>query len=155
MAKPKTKMPPNLKRKCSAAIHTATVAAGAAGATPIPVADTIPISAAQITMVIALGKIFNLTISNSVAKSVIGVGLAQKAGHFLASSLKAIPGIGTVIGGVISAATAASLTEALGWLVADDFYRISIGKEPENITEAIDDIRNFKNTSFSSPHNRR
>ena len=148
MAKSKTKMPSDKKKQCMAAIHTASVAAAAAGATPIPIADTIPISAAQVTMVVALGKIFDLTISNSVAKSVIGVGLAQGVGRTLASSLKAIPGVGTIVGGAISAATAASLTEALGWVVADDFYRISIGQEPENLTEAAKDLRDFKNSNF-------
>ena len=143
MSKSKTKMPKELKNKCRAAIHTASVAAGAAGAAPIPIADTIPISAAQVTMVVALGKIFDLTISTSVAKSVIGVGVAQGVGRTLASSLKAIPGIGTVVGGAICATTAASLTEALGWLVADDFYRISNGEEPENIPEAAKDLQDL------------
>ncbi len=147
MSKSKTKMPKEFKDKCSVAIHTASVAAGAAGATPIPIADTIPISATQVAMVVALGKIFDLTISNSVAKAVIGVGLAQSVGRSLASGLKAIPGIGTVIGGAISAVTAASLTETLGWLVADDFYRISDGQEPENITEAVRDIKDLAESS--------
>ena len=147
MSKSKTKMPKEFKDKCSVAIHTASVAAGAAGATPIPIADTIPISATQVAMVVALGKIFDLTISNSVAKAVIGVGLAQSVGRSLASGLKAIPGIGTVIGGAISAVTAASLTETLGWLVADDFYRISDGQEQENITEAVRDIKDLAESS--------
>lgn len=148
MSKSKTKMPSDKKNKCGLIIHSASAAAAAAGATPIPVADTIPISAAQVAMIVSLGKVFDLTISNSVAKSVIGVGLAQSVGRTLASGLKAIPGIGTVIGGAISSATAASLTEVLGWLVADDFYRISIGQEPENIAEAASDLKNFKESNF-------
>lgn len=40
--------------KCNIAIHAAAVAAGGAGFIPIPVADAIPISAAQVTMVGAL-----------------------------------------------------------------------------------------------------
>ncbi len=152
MRKSKTKMPSDKKNKCGLIIHSATAAAAAAGATPIPVADTIPISAAQVAMIVSLGKVFDLTISNSVAKSVIGVGLAQSVGRTLASSLKAIPGVGTVIGGAISSATAASLTEALGWIVADDFYRISIGQEPENITEATQNIKDFAESSFQHKH---
>ena len=44
---------------CNVAIHTAAVASGGAGFIPIPVADAVPISVAQIAMVIALGKIFD------------------------------------------------------------------------------------------------
>ena len=55
MAKPKVTMPDDLKSKCAAVIHTATTAAAAAGIIPIPMADTIPITAAQITMIIGLG----------------------------------------------------------------------------------------------------
>ena len=52
----KTKMPKDLESKCKIAIHTATTAAATAGALPIPIADTIPITAAQVTMIVALGK---------------------------------------------------------------------------------------------------
>ena len=65
---------------------------GASGLIPIPVADTVPISGAQVTMIIALGKIFDLTISRSVAKSIAGVGVAQTVGRTAVSSvLKYIP----------------------------------------------------------------
>ena len=37
-------------KKCSAAIHTASVTSAVSGAIPIPVADAVPITAAQITM---------------------------------------------------------------------------------------------------------
>jgi len=143
MAKSKTDMPKELKAKCHAAIHTATVAAGASGLIPIPVADTIPISSAQVVMIIALGKIFDLTISESVAKSILSVGLAQQVGREVVSSvLKGIPGIGTVAGMAVGASTAVTITETLGWLVADDFYRISQGRSPEGIIDSIEGIRN-------------
>lgn len=136
--KSKVNMPKDIKNKCHKIIHTASITAGAAGAIPIPIADTIPITAAQIAMVVGLGKVFDITISDSVAKSILGTGLAKEAGRFVAKELiKLIPGIGPAI----NATTAAALTEAMGWLVADDFYRISVGERPENITEAINDIK--------------
>ncbi|MDR1217163.1 MAG: GTP-binding protein [Oscillospiraceae bacterium] len=138
MSKSKVEMSDEQKKKCHKIIHTATVASGAAGAIPIPLSDTIPISAAQITMIIALGKVFDFEIGKSAVKSIIGVGLASQAGRAIVSSvLKIIPGVGSVVG----AATAVAITEALGWLVADDFYRMSIGQAPENIAEAASDIR--------------
>lgn len=39
--------------KCNMVIHTAAGVSGAAGGIPIPVADALPITAAQITMVLA------------------------------------------------------------------------------------------------------
>lgn len=148
MGKSKTNMPSEFKLQCGIAIHTASAAAVAAGAIPIPIADTIPISATQVAMIVALGKIFDLTISESAAKSIIGIGVAQSVGRTIVSGLKAIPGVGTIVGITISAATAGTLTEALGWLVADDFYRISRGETPENITAAARDLIDFKENNF-------
>ena len=136
MGKSKVQMPKELEKKCKIAIHTATTAAAAAGAIPIPMSDAIPITAAQIGMIVSLGKIFGITLSQAAAKSIAGVALTQQAGRALvANLLKAIPGAGTILGSVISASTAVALTEALGWIVADDFFRLYNGEEPENIVE--------------------
>ena len=120
----KTKMPKDLESKCKIAIHTATTAAATAGALPIPIADTIPITAAQVTMIVALGKIFDMSISESAAKSIA-----------------AITGAGSVIGGMVGAATASALTETLGWSLANDFYKMSIGEEPEKLAEAAETLK--------------
>lgn len=53
-----------------------------------------------------------------------------------------VPGVGTVVGGIIGASTAAALTELLGWIIADDFYRLSQGEEPENIVENASELKN-------------
>ncbi|GHU38137.1 hypothetical protein FACS1894105_11550 [Clostridia bacterium] len=135
--KSKVKMPSDKLNKCHGIIHTATVAAGAAGAIPIPLSDAIPIGAAQVAMIVGLGKVFELTIGSSAAKSIAGVGVASLVGRTIASSiLKFIPGVGSIVG----AATAVTITETLGWIIADDFYRISIGEEPEDIVGAADGI---------------
>jgi len=140
MAKAKSKagIPPEQLKKCHAIIHTAAVATGAAGAIPIPVADTLPITAAQVTMVVALGKIFDLPIGKTVAKSIVPLAVTKGAGFYVFRQLvKLIPKAGSIIG----AATAVAMTEGLGWIVADDFYRISKGEEPEDILAAVDDIQ--------------
>lgn len=137
-------MPKDLEKKCHMAIHSATTAA--AGAIPIPMSDAIPISAAQIGMILALGKAFDVTLSESAAKSVLGITLVQGAGRTIAANLiKAIPGPGQVVGSIVSAATAAALTEALGWVVADDFFRMSKGEEPENLVGAADELKQVFN----------
>lgn len=143
MGKSKAHMPKELEKKCHVAIHTATAAATAAGALPMPMSDAVPITAAQIAMIVALGRAFGITLSESAAKSLVSVGLTQQAGRAVASNLlKMVPGVGTVVGGIIGASTAAALTELLGWIIADDFYRLSQGEEPENIVENASELKN-------------
>lgn len=100
--------------KCNLAIHSAATASGAAGAIPIPVADAVPITVAQVAMVLALGKIFEQEITESVAKGLIGAAASTFVGRNL---IKLIP----VAGWVASAAVAAGVTEAIGWTIAVDF----------------------------------
>lgn len=139
----KVDMPKDLKVKCNVIIHAASATSGGSAAVPIPVADTIPITAAQVTMIIALGNVFGLTIKESVAKSIISCGIAQNVGRTISSTiLKSIPVVNVTIAPFANAAIASVITEILGWMVADDFYRISIGEEPENITNGIDEIAN-------------
>lgn len=102
--------------QCNAAIHTASVAAGASGGIPIPVADAIPITAAQVTMVIALGKIFDQEITSSAAKAAIAAAASTFVGRNL---VKLIP----IAGWVVSAAVAAGVTEAIGWTIAVDMAK--------------------------------
>lgn len=103
-------------KKCHAIIHTASAASGAAGAIPIPVADALPISGFQITMVLSLGAVFEQKVGESTAKGLI----ASAASTFVGRNLvKLIP----VVGWGISAAVAAGVTEAIGWCIAVDFAK--------------------------------
>ena len=102
--------------KCNAAIHTAAAASWAAGVIPVPVADALPISAAQIAMVVALGKIFNQKVTEAAAKGLIGAAASTFVGR---SIVKLIP----IVGWGISAAVAAGVTEAIGWTIAVDFAK--------------------------------
>ncbi len=134
MSKSKVHMPKELEKKCHIAIHAATTAAAAAGAIPLPMADAVPITAAQIGMIVSLGKIFDIAITQATAKSIAGIVMAQKTGRFLFTNiLKSIPGAGTVAGGIVGASTAVALTEAL----ADDFFRIYNGEESERIQNIV------------------
>ena len=142
-------------------IHAASATSGGSAAVPIPVADTIPITAAQVTMIIALGNVFGLTIKESVAKSIISCGIAQNVGRTISSTiLKTIPVVNVTIAPFANAAIASVITEILGWMVADDFYRISIGEEPENITDGMEGIANgieklFKKNSKSTSNKKK
>lgn len=108
------------KKKCHAIIHAASVAAGGVGAglAQIPGSDNAIITPIQLTMTISLGKVFGKTLSESAALAAIGSVAASTVGRTASQILVGwIPGLGNAI----NAATAASITEALGWAIAKEF----------------------------------
>lgn len=103
---------------CHAIIHSAAIACGAVAFVPVPVADTIPITSAQVGMVVALGKVFNNKISKSDAMVLLKTLAAPLAGRSVSKIILAfVPGVGWGINGAV----AFSITEILGWTVANDF----------------------------------
>ncbi|MBQ7215192.1 MAG: hypothetical protein IJS39_04330 [Synergistaceae bacterium] len=110
------------RAKCHGIIHTASAAAAAAGGgmAQLPGSDAIPITAAQITMIISLGAVFDIPVSKAAAKSILYGFVGAASGRLVSQMLVGwIPGLGNAI----NATTAASITEGLGWKVADKFDR--------------------------------
>ena len=100
-------------------VASAATAAAAAGATPIPFADAVILAPIQVGMIAGITSVFGLQLSmgtlSTLVASAIGVSGATYAGRTIVVNLiKLIPGVGTVAGGAISAATASTLTIALG-----------------------------------------
>jgi len=100
-------------------VATSTTAAAVAGASPIPLSDVAILAPIQIGMIAGITSVFGMVLSkgtlSTIVTSAIGVTGVSFAGRAIVSNLlKLIPGIGTVAGGAISAATASALTVALG-----------------------------------------
>lgn len=96
-----------------------TAGATAAGAVPIPFADAAILVPIQVGMLAGISAAFGLELSraflSTLVASAAGAGAATFAGRALiANILKFVPGMGTVAGGAISAATAGVLTTTLG-----------------------------------------
>ena len=127
-------------KECNAAIHIAAAVSGAAGAIPIPVADAIPITGAQVLMVLALGKVFGQKITESAAKGLIGAAASTLVGRNL---VKLIP----VAGWFISAGVAAGVTEAIGWTIAVDFAK-NARKEWERKKNAEDAAKAYAEAEY-------
>ena len=112
------------RSKCHGIIHTASTAAAAAGGgmAQLPCSDAVPITLAQITMIISLGAVFDIPVSKSAAQA-LRKGLGGAAVGRLASQvlLGWIPGWGNAL----NASTAAAITEKLGWKAAEKFDRES------------------------------
>ena len=108
---------------CHAAIHSATAAISvvAGGLAQIPLSDAAVITPIQISMITAIGKIFDIRIGEAGAKSIIASFTTAVAGRALSQLLLGwIPGLGNAI----NIATAVALTETLGWNAVDHFAGI-------------------------------
>jgi uncharacterized protein (DUF697 family) len=103
---------------CHAIIHAASIACAAIAFVPIPVADAIPITGTQVSMVLGLGKVFDNKLTKSDAQILLKTVAAPLAGRALAKAgLVLVPGVGWAINGAI----AGTVTEILGWAIANDF----------------------------------
>ena len=107
------------KKRAHAAIATATLVAAGEGAAPIPFSDCALLIPTQLGMIASITVIFGFDVNKSILtaflSSTLGAGGATLLGKTVVSNLvKLIPGVGTVAGGAISAATAGVLTAALG-----------------------------------------
>lgn len=102
--------------KCCLAIHSISGLNVAVGMIPFPGVDAIPISAAQVGMVVKLGSIFGKKISDTAAKAAISTAVATLIGR---TAVKIIPGVGLVVSGAV----AGVVTETIGWIVAVNFAK--------------------------------
>lgn len=137
MAK-KPKLPKDIEVKCNGIIHGASVAAGTAGAAgaQLPVADNAVITPIQIGMIIALAKVFDRNLTKEAAFGVLKGAGAAFIGRGVSQVLVGwVPGLGNVI----NTATAAGLTEAVGWMSAGQFYDewLNEGHTPEERPESM------------------
>ena len=110
------------KIKCNAIIHTASAAAAGVGAglAQVPGSDNALLTPIQLTMTISLVKFFDIELKETTAKAAIASVAASTIGRTLTQFLVGwIPGVGNAI----NATTAAGLTEAMGWTLAEDFAK--------------------------------
>lgn len=110
------------EKLCHAIIHAASASAGAVGAglAQLPMSDKLIITPIQLIMAVALGKVFELEFTKSAAKAAIASSVGVTVGR--TASQVAVGWI-PVAGNVVNATTAAAVTEALGWMLAEDFAK--------------------------------
>ena len=107
------------KGKAQAVVASSAVAAAATGAVPIPFSDAAVLVPEQIAMIGGITAIFGVPMDQgtvmAIISATIGTAGTTVLGKTIAASWrKLIPAVGSVVGGGISAATAAALTAALG-----------------------------------------
>ncbi len=111
----------NIKEKERAAekwLYHYVTSAAITGMSPIPFSDWVALVPVQLTMMAHIAIVYGLNINMELLKPLVTwtftTGGASVAGRFIASMLKLIPGLGTLLGGVINAAVAGSITLAMG-----------------------------------------
>lgn len=109
------------RKQAQLTVFSSATVAAAAAATPIPFAAAAVLVPIQVGMLARVSVLYGFEVTRSYLKGLvtaaIGPAAAAVGGKAIVGSLlKLIPGGGTVLGGVISAATAATLTTALGVL---------------------------------------
>ncbi|MCQ2876663.1 hypothetical protein JT183_05085 [Helicobacter pylori] len=102
--------------ECKTIIHVASSAAGAAGLIPIPFSDAFAIAPIQAGMIYKMNDAFEVSLGKSATPTFITeissiIALAHVERTLINGFLKLIPAAGSVAGG----ATAAVITEALGF----------------------------------------
>ena len=107
------------KGKAQAVVAGSAATAAATGAVPIPFSDAALLIPEQILMLAGITIAFGVPIEKAslvaIVTSTIGTAGTTVLGKTVVSGLlKLIPGVGSIVGGAISGATAAALTTALG-----------------------------------------
>lgn len=133
----------DVKRKESENVVTvAAASAAAAAAIPLPFSDAIALIPIQIAMVLKISHTFGMEVDRTVIMPVVSALLGSTATTLIGRALfgavlKFIPGIGSIVGGMISATLAAQLTRQMGLLYLDVLVELADQGRSLEISEAI------------------
>jgi uncharacterized protein (DUF697 family) len=100
--------------------------AAGAGLIPVPLADLAAVTGVQVQMLAALSEHYGIPFSQHRTKSIISAFLGSVASREIATmgfsaALKAVPGIGTMLGAASMPLASAALTYAIGTVFRDHF----------------------------------
>jgi len=118
------------KRKhADTAIVAAAALAAAAGAVPVPVADAALLVPIQMGLMASVSAIYGVKMETATMAATVATTVATSAGRSAATGLiKLIPGAGSIVGGLVSAAVASAFTMAIGYSWAEVCRQLTEGK---------------------------
>lgn len=90
---------------------------------PLPGADLLAVSGVQLNMLRQLAKLYQVSFFDSLGKNIVSAIVGGSAARLGASLVKAIPGIGTIIGEVSMPVLSGASTWALGRTVANHLHQ--------------------------------
>lgn len=98
-----------------------------AGAIPVPLADVAAVTAIQMDMLSQLAKLYEVDFSKETGKSLVaslvGTSVGTSLGRMGASAVKAIPGIGTILGIGSQVVLSGATTFAIGKVFQGHFQQ--------------------------------
>ncbi len=90
---------------------------------PLPGADLLAVSGVQLNMLRQLAKLYDVSFMDSLGKNIIKAVASGSAARVGASLVKAIPGVGTIVGEISMPVLSGASTFALGKVVAGHFEK--------------------------------
>lgn len=110
-------------KKATEIIHNHVGFAASAGLIPIPGADLAAVTGVQLNMLRQLANLYEVKFMDSLGKNIITAVVGSGIARVGASLIKAIPGVGTIIGEMSMAALSAASTYALGKMFTAHFAK--------------------------------
>ncbi len=89
---------------------------------PFPGADLLAVSAVQLNMLRQIAKLYQVSFMDALGRNFISAVVGGSAARLGASLVKAIPGVGTIIGELSMPVLSGASTYALGNVVAKHFH---------------------------------
>lgn len=111
----------NKKAKAQSIIRSHVLWAMGGGLIPIPLVDFAAVTAIQLEMLQQLTDLYGVDYSKSNGKAFVSALTGTTVARLGASFLKALPGIGTVLGGASMSITSGASTYAVGQVAIDHF----------------------------------
>ena len=109
------------KAKAQSIIRSHVLWAMGGGLIPIPLVDFAAVTAIQLEMLQQLAELYGVDYSKSNGKAFVSALTGTTVARLGASFLKAIPGVGTVLGGASMSITSGASTYAVGQVAIDHF----------------------------------
>lgn len=109
------------KKQAAKIIHSHILWATGSGLIPIPLVDFAAVTAIQLEMLQQLADLHNVSYSNSKGKAFVYALSGTTLASLGASLFKAIPGVGSFIGGASMALTSGASTYAVGQVAVKHF----------------------------------
>ena len=133
----------NQKRVMAHSIVGGCVASGVTvGLTPIPIADSVVLTALEIAEIKSLAKIYGLEYDekSETFQAIIGAGAASMVGKTAISALKAVPIAGEVLNGIVAGVIVAAMGEGCIYI----FEQVYLGNKSIVDTEWVKSIMDSK-----------
>ena len=113
----------NKQAKAQSIIRSHVMWSMGGGLIPIPLVDFAAVTAIQLEMLQQLAELYGVNYSQSSGKAFVSALTGTTVARLGASFLKAIPGVGTIIGGASMSLTSGASTYAVGQVAIEHFAK--------------------------------